>query len=107
MTQICVDRPAPTRARAGVLFSHAGSACAVLIALAASVGTGGCANQAAQYAPTSFVESGAPVAADQAVTDQSISHETSRGSAASDWAERTYVYRGGRDPKTGRARMQL
>jgi hypothetical protein len=31
----------------------------------------------------------------------------SEDTAAQDWTKRTYVYRGGRDPKTGFARTQL
>jgi hypothetical protein len=84
---------------------------AVLIALAASLSMGGCADKVAQYEAPLFMDSGAPSAADQAGTDQSSSSPghayASEDTAASDWSQRTYVYRGGRDPKTGLARTQL
>lgn len=78
-------------------------------ALAVSLSLGACADQVAQYEPPLFVDSGAPVAVGIASADQPFSSNASvnEDSAASGWSERTYVYRGGRDPKTGLARTQL
>lgn len=82
---------------------------AACIALVISLSLGGCANQVAQHEAPLFVDSGAPVAAGSAVADQSSSGDAGAGGtpAASSWAEQTYVYRGGRDPRTGLARTQL
>lgn len=84
-------------------------ASAALIALTASLSMGGCADRVAQYEPPLFVDSGAPAAV-SAAAGQPFSGGTddaSGNAASSDWSEQTYVYRGGRDPKTGLARTQL
>ncbi len=83
-----------------------------LIGLALSLAAGGCADQVAQYQPPLFINSGAPVAtvaANAATADGADANAAavSEDTAASDWTKRTYVYRGGRDPKTGLARSQL
>jgi hypothetical protein len=87
-----------------------------LIGIALSLSAGGCADQVAQYQPPLFVNSGAPVApvVSDVVTGSATVDVTAAGAAdvsedaaAQDWTKRTYVYRGGRDPKTGLARTQL
>ena len=78
------------------------NASGALVGLALSLLAGGCADQVAQYQPSLFLDSGAPVLADAATADG-----TNEDTAASDWTKRTYVYRGGRDPKTGLARTRL
>ena len=81
------------------------NASSALIGLALSLSAGGCADQVAQYQPSLFLDSGAPVLADAATADGTAG--TNEDTAASDWTKRTYVYRGGRDPKTGLARTRL
>ncbi len=85
------------------------NASGVLIALAVAFSAGGCADQVAQYQPSLFLDSGAPQLADTATADNAAAGTPSASgdTTASDWTQRTYVYRGGRDPKTGLARTQL
>jgi hypothetical protein len=85
------------------------SASGALLGLALSLSAGGCADQVAQYQPPLFMDSGSPVLADAATADDPAAStaSVSEDSAASDWTKRTYVYRGGRDPKTGLARTRL
>ena len=85
------------------------NASSALIGLALSLSAGGCADQVAQYQPSLFLDSGAPVLADAATADGTAASTAgaNEDTAASDWTKRTYVYRGGRDPKTGLARTRL
>jgi hypothetical protein len=79
-----------------------------LIGLAVALSAGGCADQVAQYQPPLFMDRGAPVVAGTATADEMTTSTAGTGEdAGSDWTKRTYVYRGGRDPKTGLARTQL
>jgi hypothetical protein len=64
----------------------------------------GCAPETAHYAPSLF-------GGDPSTVTETAPASRYDGFAASadtgDWLNRTYVYRGGRDPKTGLARTQL
>src|SRR5262245_93734 len=85
------------------------NASGVLIVLAVALSAGGCADQVAQVRPSLFLDSGAPQLGDAATVDVTAADAAgvSEDATAQDWTKRTYVYRGGRDPKTGLARTQL
>ncbi len=92
---------------------------AVAAACALSLAAGGCATPADQTASlqwqfngSQFAQEGTSAepayygkayAANSSSDTSALDVAASEGSAASDWAEKTYVYRGGRDPKTGLA----
>jgi hypothetical protein len=73
-----------------------------LLALALAVMAGGCASQSVQNDVPLFVGGDAPIAATGRPWAQ-----PSADPAASDWRRQTYVYRGGRDPSTGLAYIQM
>lgn len=75
---------------------------AIGIAFAAT----GCAPETAQYAPPLLFD-GDPAAVAETIPAPSDSVSVTSVDNAADWLNRTYIYRGGRDPKTGLARTQL
>jgi hypothetical protein len=84
------------------------AAAGALVCSITSFAASGCAREVAQYQPTLFMDGGASVVAEATKPDDTAASTTGASpSAVMDWTHRTYVYRGGRDPKTGLARTQL
>jgi hypothetical protein len=101
--------------------------CALLIACASSLSLGACATQSEQVAETkwhfdgteyvagpsdaAYMSHGNPISSGTRSSDDrswgaGVS-KTEWSQPTSEWSQRTYVYRGGRDPKTGIASGQM
>jgi hypothetical protein len=85
----------------------------VLIVCALPLVMTACANPETESAATQWSFNGTQYAATAPAGDYS-SYEAgssfgndTQASNADDWAKKTYVYRGGRDPKTGQASNQM